>query len=85
MTEEEAKEIRRAAQKAASISTVAIFIAAAALALAILGLFIVIFVGFRLDQRFAVFNRDSIIIRVDFAKGQKSLAVAAIFYKGGLQ
>lgn len=39
MTEEEAKELRRAAQKAASLSTVAIFIAAAALALAILGLF----------------------------------------------
>ncbi|WP_263434957.1 MULTISPECIES: hypothetical protein [Pacificimonas] len=39
MTEEEAEELRRTAQKASSISTVAIFVAAAALALAILGLF----------------------------------------------
>ena len=37
------------------------------------------------NQRFAVFDRDTIIIRVDFAKGQKALAVAAIFNKGRLQ
>lgn len=31
------------------------------------------------------FARDLIVIRMDFAKSQKAVAVAAIFYKGGLQ
>jgi hypothetical protein len=39
----------------------------------------------RLDQRLAIGDRDLIIVRVDFAEGQKAMAVAAIFNEGGLQ
>ena len=34
---------------------------------------------------FAVGDRDLIIIRVDFVKGQEAVAVAAVFHEGGLQ
>jgi hypothetical protein len=38
-----------------------------------------------LNQGLTVSDRDLIIIRVDFAEGQKTMAVAAIFDEGGLQ
>jgi len=38
-----------------------------------------------LDQRLAVGHRNLIVVRMDFAEGQKAVAVAAIFDKGGLQ
>jgi hypothetical protein len=39
----------------------------------------------RLDQRLAIGNRNLIIVRMDFAEGEKAVAVAAIFDEGGLQ
>src|SRR5258708_15012107 len=36
----------------------------------------------RLDQRLAIGDRDLIIVRVDFAESQKTVAVAAIFDEG---
>ena len=60
---------------------------AAAVAGPILGFFLGFamgaLVGF--DQRLAIGDRDLIIIRVDFAEGQKAVTVAAIFDEGGLQ
>ena len=38
-----------------------------------------------LDQRLAIGDRNLIIVRMDFAKGQKAVAVATIFNEGGLQ
>jgi hypothetical protein len=38
-----------------------------------------------LDQRLAVGDRNLIVVRMDFAEGQKAVAVAAVFDKGGLQ
>ena len=41
--------------------------------------------GFLAHQRFAVGQRDLIVIRVDFVEGQEAMAIAAILNKGGLQ
>ena len=38
-----------------------------------------------LDQRFAVGDRDLVVIRVDFGKGQKAVPVAAVIDEGRLQ
>ena len=38
-----------------------------------------------LDQRLTVSDRDLIVIRVDFGKGQKPMPVAAIFHKSRLK
>jgi hypothetical protein len=48
-----------------------------------LGLAMGAFVG--LDQRLTIGDRDLVIIRVDFAEGQKTVAVAAVFDEGRLQ
>jgi hypothetical protein len=37
------------------------------------------------DQRFAVGDRDLVIIRVNFGKGQKAVAVSAVIHEGRLQ
>ena len=37
------------------------------------------------DQRLAVLDRDAVIVGVDFVKGQKAMAIAAIFHERGLQ
>jgi len=39
----------------------------------------------RLDQGLTIGDRNLIIVRMDFAKGEKAVAVAAIFDEGGLQ
>jgi hypothetical protein len=39
----------------------------------------------RLDQRLSIGDRNLIIVGMDFAEGQKAVAVAAIFDEGGLQ
>ena len=41
--------------------------------------------AFFLDQRFAIRSRDLVVIRMDLGKGQKAMAIAAIFDKGRLQ
>src|SRR5205085_8346446 len=41
------------------------------------------FVSF--DQGLAVGNRDLVIVGMNFAEGQKAMAIAAIFDEGGLQ
>ena len=38
-----------------------------------------------LDQRLAIGDRNLVIIGVDFAEGQKTVTIAAIFDEGGLQ
>ena len=48
-----------------------------------LGLAMGAFLG--LDQRLTVGDRDLVIVGMDFAEGQKAVAVAAIFDEGGLQ
>ena len=48
-----------------------------------LGLAMGAFVG--LNQRLTIGDRDLVIIRVNFAEGQKTVAVAAIFDEGRLQ
>jgi len=48
-----------------------------------LGLAVGALVGF--DQRLTVGNRNLIIVRMNFAEGQKAVAVAAILDKGRLQ
>jgi hypothetical protein len=59
----------------------------AAVAGAVLALFLGLAMGafLGLDQRLTVGDRDLVIIGMDFAEGQKSVAVAAIFDEGGLQ
>jgi hypothetical protein len=54
---------------------------------AILGFFLGLAMGafVRLDQRLAIGDRNLIIVRMDFAEGQKAVTVAAIFDEGGLQ
>ncbi len=37
------------------------------------------------DQGLTIGNRDLIVIGVDFAEGQKAVAVAAVIDEGGLQ
>ena len=39
----------------------------------------------RLDQRLAIGDRNLIIVRMDFAEGEKAVTVAAILDEGGLQ
>ena len=39
----------------------------------------------RLDQRLAIGDRNLIIVGMDFAEGEKAVAVAAIFDEGRLQ
>ena len=60
---------------------------AAAVAGAVLALFLGLAMGafLGLDQRLTVGDRDLVIIGMDFAEGQKSVAVAAIFDEGRLQ
>ena len=60
----------------------AVAVGGAVLAL-FLGLAMGAFVG--LDQRLAIGDRNLIIVRMDFAEGQKAVAVAAIFDEGRLQ
>ena len=48
-----------------------------------LGLAVGALVG--LDQRLTVGDRDLIIVGMNFAEGEKAVAVAAIFNEGGLQ
>src|SRR5580658_5110943 len=40
---------------------------------------------FVLDQGLPVGDRDLIVVRMDFAKGKKAVAVAAVIDEGGLQ
>src|SRR5216683_1387144 len=49
----------------------------------LLGLAMGAFVGF--DQRLAIGDRDLIIVRMDFAEGEKAVAVAAVLDEGRLQ
>jgi hypothetical protein len=57
----------------------------------VVGAILVFFLGLAmgaligLDQRLAIGDRNLIIVRMDFAEGQKAMAVAAIFDEGGLQ
>ena len=46
---------------------------------------ILVGVAFGLYQSLAVLDRNAIVIGVNFAEGQESLPVAAIFNKGGLK
>ena len=48
-----------------------------------LGLAMGAFIGF--DQRLAIGDRDLVIVRMNFAEGEKSVTVAAILDEGGLQ
>ena len=59
----------------------------AAVAGAVLALFLGLAMGafLGLDQRLTVGDRDLVIVGMDFAEGQKSVAVATIFDEGGLQ
>jgi hypothetical protein len=54
---------------------------------AVFGLFLGFAMGafVRLDQRLAIGDGDLIIVRMDFAEGQETVAVAAILDEGGLQ
>jgi hypothetical protein len=54
---------------------------------AIFGFFLGLAMGalIRLDQGLTIGDRNLIIIRMDFAEGEKAMAVAAIFDEGGLQ
>jgi hypothetical protein len=54
---------------------------------AVFGLFLCLTMGtfVRFDQRLTVGNRNLIVIGVDFAEGQKAVAIAAILDKGGLE
>jgi hypothetical protein len=77
-----------AALNAVTVAAAArIAVARAAAAGAVLGLFFSLAMGafVRLDQRLAIGDRNLIIVRMDFAEGQKAVAVAAIFDEGGLQ
>jgi hypothetical protein len=77
-----------AALDAVAIAAAArIAVARAAAVGTVFGLFFSFAMGafVRLDQRLAIGDRDLIIVRMDFAEGQKAVAVAAIFDEGGLQ
>jgi hypothetical protein len=77
-----------AALDAVAIAAAArIAVARAAAVGAVFGFFFSFAVGafVRLDQRLAIGDRDLIIVRMDFAEGQKAVAVAAIFDESGLQ
>ena len=77
-----------AALHAVAIAAAArVAVARAAAVGAVLGLFFGLamgaFVG--LDQRLPIGNRNLIIVRMDFAEGQKAVSIATIFNEGGLQ
>jgi hypothetical protein len=77
-----------AALDAVAIAAAArIAVARAAAVGAVFGLFFGFAMGafVRLDQRLPIGDRNLIIVRMDFAEGQKAVAVAAIFNEGGLQ
>ncbi|MDR3488501.1 MAG: hypothetical protein P4M05_26815 [Bradyrhizobium sp.] len=77
-----------AALHAVAIAAAArIAVARAAAVGAVLGLFFSFAMGafVSLDQRLTIGDRNLIIVRMDFAEGQKAVAVAAIFDEGGLQ
>src|SRR5262249_40922914 len=57
--------------------------AAGAVLVLLLGLAMRAFVG--LDQRLTIGDRDLVIVGMDFAEGEKAMAIAAIFDKGRLQ
>ena len=77
-----------------AVSLIAVFLILSATALAFgparalmtvfVPVFLVMTFGVR-QQTFAVGDGDLIIVRVDFAEGQKAMTVAAIFDEGGLQ
>jgi hypothetical protein len=71
----------------AAAARVAVARAAAAMVGAVFGFFLGLAMGafVRLDQRLAVGDRNLIIIGMDFAEGEKAVAVAAILDEGGLQ
>jgi hypothetical protein len=71
-----------AAARVAVARTAAVTVGGAVLAL-FLGLAMGALVG--LDQRLTVGDRNLVIIRMDFAEGQETMAVAAIFDEGRLQ
>jgi hypothetical protein len=54
---------------------------------AVLGFFLCFAMGalFRLDQGLTVGDRDLIVVRMNFAEGEKAVTVAAIFDEGSLQ
>ncbi|WP_456621188.1 hypothetical protein [Bradyrhizobium sp. P5_C12] len=60
---------------------------AAAAVRAVLALFLSFAMGlfFGLDQRLPVGDRDLVVIGMDFAEGEKAVAVAAVFDEGGLE
>jgi hypothetical protein len=64
-----------------------IAVARAAAVGTILGFFLGFAVGalVGLDQRLPVGDRNLVVIRMNFAEGQKAVAVAAVFDEGGLQ
>src|SRR6202045_4847727 len=72
-----------AAAAAARIAVARTAASAGAVFALLLGLAMGALVG--LDQRLAIGDRNLIIVRMDFAKGQKAVAVAAIFDEGRLQ
>jgi len=77
-----------AALHAVAIAAAArIAVARAAAVGAVLGLFFGFAMGafVRLDQRLAIGDRNLIIVRMNFAEGEKAVPVAAIFDEGGLQ
>jgi hypothetical protein len=71
----------------AAAAGIAMARAATALIGAVLALFLGLAMGafIGLDQRLTVGDRDLVIVRMDFAEGQKTVAVAAIFDEGRLQ
>ena len=71
----------------AAAARIAVARAAAAVAGAVLALFLGLAVGalIGLDQRLTVGDRDLIVVRVDFAERQEAVAVAAIFDERRLQ
>jgi hypothetical protein len=83
-----ARRFNDAALHAVAIAEAArVAVARAAAVGAVLGLFFGFAMGafVRLDQRLAIGDRNLIIVRMNFAEGQKAMAVAAIFDEGGLQ
>src|SRR6202045_4472933 len=72
-----------AAAAAARIAVARTAASAGAVFALLLGLAMGALVG--LDQRLSIGDRNLIIVRMDFAKGQKAVAVAAIFDEGRLQ
>jgi hypothetical protein len=71
----------------AAAARVAVARTPAAVAGAVFGFFLGLAMGafVRLDQRLTVGDRNLIIVRMDFAEGQETVTVAAIFDEGGLQ